>query len=183
MIRILTSWVLITYFLSSFSKGPQCLCESALLLQAGTSFCYQRTKLVTYPTLLIFPFCDARWNEEKIWKCLHRRDHEHSRLRPSFPVLALLWLWRSIWCWLHCCSSLFIWWLINKVNSYIFTTPAKRFMSSCWLVHSGVLVSSSVQKADLKIWIQEAPMQMIWQWSICLLDCLHLSSNILYFIC
>lgn len=55
--------------------------------------------------------CLSRRNEEKIWKCLCGWDSGYSRFRQSVPVLALLWIGRSFWCWLYCFSSLFIWWL------------------------------------------------------------------------
>lgn len=75
-------------------------------------FLFSLTKLLSSPILNNILW-NARRNQEKVWECVHRRDHGHSWLRQSVPVLALLWLWRSIWCWLHSCSSLLLWWLIS----------------------------------------------------------------------
>lgn len=75
----------------------------------------------------VWTLCHRR-NEKEVWKCIFWGHHGYSRLWPGFPILALLWIWRSLWPWMHCCSPLLLWWLINVT---IFLT---EFTSFPWMI-------------------------------------------------
>lgn len=54
-------------------------------------------------------FFFVRRDEKEVRECIHWRDDGHTKLWESFTVLALLWFWRSLWSWLYCFPSLYIW--------------------------------------------------------------------------
>jgi hypothetical protein len=97
-------------------------------------------------------FCHARWNKEKIRKCLRWRDHGYSRFRQSVPVLALLWVGRSIWCGLYCFPSLFIRWM----------------MPHGWFCSCNIIVLFHVSTGSLVVSTLHVCMKHFWNIVACL---------------